>query len=140
MNLLSKRDKLMSEFFSHSIGLDSLFNQLSNFREVNTDFPPYNVIKDGDKTFVEMALAGYRKEDLEVLVEEGVLSIRGTGNSERTGDRDVHRGIASRKFSRSFRLGEHVEVNSAEMKDGMLTVELEEVLPPDKQPKVITIN
>ena len=58
MNLLSKRDKLMSEFFSHSIGLDSLFNQLSNFREVNTNFPPYNVIKDGDKTFVEMALAG----------------------------------------------------------------------------------
>ena len=107
---------------------------------MGNNFPPYNIVKDGDKTFVEMALAGYGKDDIEVVVSDGVLSVKGTGHSEREGEQDLHRGIASRRFTRSFSLGEHIEVNSAEMKDGMLTIELQEVLPPEKQPKVIEIK
>ena len=87
-----------------------------------------------------MALAGYSKDDIKVVVEDNVLSVEGTGYSERKGDTEVLRGIASRRFNRSFSLGEHVEVNSAELKDGLLTVELEEVLPPEKQPKTIEIK
>ena len=138
--LITKRDQLMRDLFSYSIGFDSLFNRLSDFSRVGNNFPPYNIIKEGAKTFVEMALAGYSRDDIEVVVADGVLSVKGTGHSEREGDKDLHRGIASRRFTRSFSLGDHVEVNSAEMKDGMLTVELQEVLPPEKQPKVIEIK
>ena len=138
--LITKRDQLMRDLFSYSIGFDSLFNRLSDFSRVGNNFPPYNIVKDGDKTFVEMALAGYGKDDIEVVVSDGVLSVKGTGHSEREGDQDLHRGIASRRFTRSFSLGEHIEVNSAEMIDGMLTIELQEVLPPEKQPKVIEIK
>ena len=137
--LVTNNEKLMRDFLSHSIGLDSLFDRLIQFKEV-PNFPPYNIIRDGSKTFIELALAGYSKDDVTVVVEDGVLSIEATGYSERKGESEVHRGIASRRFKRSFSLGEHVEVNSAELKNGMLTVELEEVLPPDKQPKVISIK
>jgi len=139
-SLITNNEKLMRDFFSQSIGLDSLFDRLVSFKQIKPSFPPYNIIREGNKTFVEMALAGYCKDDIEVVVEDGVLSVKGTGYSERKGDSEVHRGIASRTFTRSFSLGEHVEVNSAELKDGMLTVELEEVLPPEKQPKTIEIK
>ena len=98
-------------------------------------------MRKDNKTFVEMALAGYSKNTIDVVVEDGVLSITGKATEDTEEDSThVHRGIASRSFERSFKLGEYVEVNSATMKDGMLTVELEEVLPPEKQPKTITIN
>jgi molecular chaperone IbpA len=139
-DLITKNDQLMRDFFSHSIGLDGLFDRLINFKQVKPSFPPYNIIRDGNKTFIEVALAGYSKEDIDIIVEDGVLSIRGTGYSERQGIGECHRGIASRRFTKSFSLGEYVEVSSAELKDGMLTVELEEVLPPEKQPKTIEIN
>ena len=138
--LITNNEKLMRDFLSHSIGLDSLFDRLIQFKEVKPNFPPYNIIRDGSKTFIELALAGYSKDDVTVVVEDGVLSIEATGYSERKGESEVHRGIASRRFKRNFSLGEYVEVNSAELKNGMLTVELEEVLPPDKQPKVISIK
>ena len=140
-SLLTKNQRLFNEFFTHTIGLDTLFNQLVRGSQVNnTNFPPYNVIRDESKTFVELALAGYSKDDVTVVVEDGVLSIEAAGYTERKGDSDIHRGIASRRFKRSFRLGEYVEVNSAKLKDGMLTVELEEVLPPEKQPRTIEIK
>ncbi len=139
-SLMTNNEKLMRDFLSHSIGLDSLFDRLIHFKEVKPNFPPYNIIRDGSKTFIELALAGYSKDDVTVVVEDGVLCIEATGYSERKGESEVHRGIASRRFSRSFSLGEHVEVNSAELKNGMLTVELEEVLPPEKQPRTIEIK
>jgi len=145
MSLIAKKvmeenRELMGEFFLHSIGFESLFDRFSTFKPTKHSFPPYNIIRDGSKTFVEIALAGYSKDDIEVLVEEGILSIKGIGYSERQGIGECHRGIAARRFAKSFSLGEYVEVNSAELKDGLLTVELEEVLPPEKQPKVIEIK
>ena len=136
-------NKLIKEFFPFSIGLDEVFDRLSITRQTTCEtFPPFNIIKEGSKTIIEVALAGYNKNDISVVIEDGVLSIEGTGHSERVGDKDshVHRGIASRRFTRQFTLGEHVEVNSATMENGMLTVELEVVLPPEKQPKHIEIN
>jgi len=143
MNSLVKRhNQLFQDFFPVSIGLDSMFNRLTSLSQSGDNFPPYNIIREGEKTFVEMALAGYSKDDLDVVIKDGVLSIEGTGHSERAGDDDshVHKGIASRRFTRQFTLGEHVEVNSASMENGMLTVELEVILPPEKQPKHIEIN
>ena len=105
----------------------------------STTFPPYNIVKEDNKTYIELALAGYTKEDVTVVVEEGVLVIDGNKGSQDV-NKNVVAGIASRKFSRKFTLGEFIEVNSAELKDGMLTIELEEVLPPEKQPKHIEIK
>ena len=138
----TKHDRLMREFFPFSIGLDSVFNRLAGISESGSfNFPPYNIIRDEAKTVLEMALAGYRKEDVSVVVEDGILSITGDNNRDDEKDSNhVHHGIATRRFVRKFTLGEYIEVNCAEMKDGMLIVELEEVLPPEKQPKNIEIK
>ncbi|MQF98546.1 MAG: Hsp20/alpha crystallin family protein [SAR202 cluster bacterium] len=134
-------DKLFNEFFRSTIGLDRLFNQLVYTSQVNSNFPPYNIIQKDKTTLVEVALAGYSKDDLNVVVEEGILSIAASGHSEHSEDHvHVHKGIATRKFKRDFKLGEHVEVKSAEFNDGLLTVTLEENIPEEKQPKVIKVN
>ena len=133
-------------FFPFSIGDDDFFDRLNATAENHrgsTGFPPYNVIRDGDKTYVELALAGYNKDNVEVVVEDGVLSITGLAGEKKKEEETPtrsYRGIANRSFLKKFSLGEHVEVNSAELKDGMLVVELQEVLPPEKQPKHIEIK
>ncbi len=138
-SLIRKNDRLFRELFSNSIGFDRLFNHLSTVD--NQPFPPYNISQDDKHTYVEMALAGYSKKNINVVVEDKVLTIEGsTDNAPLSERQDIHKGIASRRFKRSFSLGEHVEVNSAELKDGLLTVTIEEVLPPEKQPKVIEIK
>ena len=139
MNLISKNDQLMRDFFNHTIGFDSVFNRLTLAKE--TSFPPYNIIRKDRQTFVELALAGYSKEDISVLIEDGVLSIEGSSSKSPLSEgTEVYRGIASRKFKRSFSLGEYIEVKSADLKDGLLTVTLEEIVPEEKKPKVIEIS
>jgi len=150
MNLITKpkfsqrgeptlHEKLFNEFFSHTIGLDRLFNQLVYANEVNTNFPPYNIVEMTGGILVEVALAGYNKENVSVVVNDGVLSIEGAGK-ESDETTHIHKGIATRKFKRSFRLGEYVEVKSADFSDGLLTVTLEEIIPEEKKPKVIDIK
>jgi len=141
-NIVKRHDQFMQDFFPFSIGLDGVFSRLGSIKRDNlcNTFPPYNIIKDGDKILVEMALAGYSKDNIEVVVEDGILSITGDNKDRNKPDNHIHQGIATRNFVRKFTLGEQVEVNSAEMKDGMLVVELEEIVPPEKQPKRITIN
>ena len=146
MTLSRNAKQFRDLFFPFSIGYDDCFDRLNATAENHrgsTGFPPYNVIRDGDKTYVEVALAGYNRDNVQVVVEDGVLSITGNAgekkNDEETTTRS-YRGIANRSFLKKFSLGEHIEVNSAELKDGMLTVELEQVLPPDKQPKTIEIK
>ena len=137
MNSLANRSNpLFRELFSNSIGFDRLFNHLCDAS--NQVFPPYNISQDDKHTYVEMALAGYSKENIKVVVEDAILTIEGSATPE-DGRQDIHRGIAARSFKRSFSLGEYVEVKSAELKDGLLVVVVEEVLPPEKQPKVINV-
>ena len=146
MTLITKNDQFMREFFNHTIGVDNLFDRLTLVRGKEAGFPPYNIIRtkqyDDDKlTFVELAIAGYSKDDIDVTVEDGVLIIEGkSSKSPLSEKKEVHKGIASRKFKRSFSLGEYIEVRSADLKDGLLTITLEEVIPEEKKPKVIEIN
>jgi len=127
-------------FFPFSIGFDDFFDRLNATAETHqsSGFPPYNVIRNEGKTYVEVALAGYKRSNLEVVVQEGILSISGKKEQSESGTRS-YRGIANRNFIKKFSLGEHVEVNSAEFKDGMLVIELEEVLPPDKKARHINV-
>jgi molecular chaperone IbpA len=103
-------------------------------------YPPYNIRKDGDvKYFIEMAVAGLSEEDLEVELKESVLEIRSKQSTEDEANY-VHRGIAKRTFERSFTLSDDIVVKGCDLTNGMLTVELEKVIPEEKRARLIPIG
>ena len=112
------------------------------FANTNTQkpsYPPYNVVKvDDDKFVMEFATAGFKKSDIDISVEKGVITIKG----ERSEDEKeyLHKGIAGRKFIRSFSLPEYFEVDSAGMSDGILYIDLIRNIPEEKKPKKISIS
>ena len=126
-----------------TVGFDNLFTNFERFFEddLNTSsrYPFYDIkrIKD-DKYILEMALAGYKKSDLSIKVENGVLSIAGKSSEEK--DNYIHQGIARRAFSKQLQLSEYVECKGARMEDGMLKVELDYNPPIAKKLKVIDIK
>ena len=128
----------------YAVGFDRVFDQLNTYVNNNvssTGFPPYNIRKDGEYNFViEMALAGFSKKDIEVEVEDGTLSVRSVKEDTSEADNEIYRGIAYRKFVRKFTLAESVVVNGANLENGMLTIDLERVVPEEKKPRIITVN
>jgi len=105
----------------------------------STGFPPYNIRKEGDYNYViEMALAGFGKGDIEVEVAENTLSVRSDGKKDT--DDSVYRGISFRRFDRKFTLADDIIVNSASLENGMLTIELERVIPEEKKPRLIEVK
>ena len=126
----------------YAVGFDRIFNDLARYTEntvTSTGFPPYNIRKDGDSNYViEMALAGFGKEDLEVETSNGTLTIRST--KENTEELMAYQGIAYRKFERKFTIADDVVVNSASLENGMLNINLERIVPEEKKPRLITIT
>ena len=127
-----------------SIGFDSMFDRLlgDSTQHVSNSqgYPPYNIRKDGDiKYFIEMAVAGLSEEDLEVELKESVLQIRSKQSTEDEANY-VHRGIAKRTFERSFTLSDDIVVKGCDLTNGMLTVELEKVIPEEKRARLIPIG
>jgi len=103
-------------------------------------YPPYNVIKVDDETYrVDLALAGFDKKDVEVTVDDGTLIIKGEIKSEESGEA-LHKGIATRKFTRTFALGEYMEVSGAELENGLLRIIVERIIPEEKKPKTIKVR
>jgi molecular chaperone IbpA len=126
----------------YAVGFDRLFDQLKNYAEhqvQSSGFPPYNIRKAGEKYFIDLALAGLAKKDLEVEVADGVLTVRSTYDSAQN-ENILHKGISFKKFTRKFTLADNIIVNGAEYNNGMLTIELELVLPEEKKPKLIPIK
>ena len=141
-NTLSLLDNF-NQITPYAVGFDRIFDNLSRYVDNNatsTGFPPYNIRKEGDYNYViEMALAGFGKKDIEVEVADGTLSIRSVKeNSE--DDSTVYRGISYRKFERKFTMADDIVVNGASLENGMLTLELERVVPEEKKPRTITIK
>ena len=132
----------------YAVGFDRVFDQLNRYVDNNatsTGFPPYNIRKEGDNNYViEMALAGFGKEDIEVEVADSTLSVRSTkkplNEDVASNDDTVYRGISYRKFDRKFTLAEDVVVNDAKLANGMLILELERVVPEAKKPRLIDIK
>ena len=127
----------------YAVGFDRIFDNLSRYTTDNvqsTGFPPYNIRKEGDYNYViEMALAGFGKEDIEVEVADGTLSVRSVKeNSE--DDSTVYRGISYRRFERKFTMADDIVVNGAKLENGMLTVDLERVVPEEKKPRLISVK
>jgi molecular chaperone IbpA len=103
-------------------------------------YPPYDIFKLDEDTYkLSLAVAGFSKDDINVSVDNGTLIIKGE-IVEVTDAEIVHKGIAGRKFTRTFALGEYMEVTGAEMKDGMLNIDINRVVPEDKKPKEISIK
>ena len=119
------------------------FNRLNDYvahQQTSTGFPPYNIRKDGDLNHViEMALAGFSKDDIEVEVAQGVLTVRSMKENT-DDDSNVYRGISYRKFNRKFTLADDIVVNNAKLENGLLTISLEQIIPEEKKPKLIKIQ
>ncbi len=128
-----------------TVGFDRLldaFSDLENTLPENkaASYPPYNIIKRGDHDYViEIAVAGFRRDELDITFEGRKLTVTGKVNSERAGEY-LHRGVAMREFTHSFTLAETVVVNSADLEDGMLVVRLQNVIPEEKKPRKILIG
>ena len=129
----------LNTFLNNAIGFESFFDRFKDLRGINDGFPHYNIKKAGeDKYILEMAVAGYKKSDIKVTVENGILSVEGQSSDQE--EDFVHKGIAKRAFQRQLQLSEYVECNGAKLEDGMLKVELNYNPPEDKKPKKITIK
>jgi molecular chaperone IbpA len=124
------------------IGFNREMERLANVQLASrqTNYPPYDLIKVDEDTFkLSLAIAGFAKSDIDVSVDNGTLIIR--GETEDNAEAEiVHKGIAARKFTRTFALGEYMEVIGAEMKDGMLHINIERIVPEEKKPKSIKIK
>jgi molecular chaperone IbpA len=123
------------------IGFNRELSRLNNAHKVNSQsYPPYDLLKLDEDTYrISLAIAGFTKDDINVSVDNGTLIIK--GEIVEVSDAEVvHKGIAGRKFVRSFALGEYMEVTGAEMKDGMLNINVDRIIPEDKKPKLIKIK
>jgi molecular chaperone IbpA len=123
------------------IGFNRELGRLNSAHKTNLQsYPPYDLLKLDEDTYrLSVAVAGFTKDDINVSVDNGTLVIKGE-IVEVTDGEVVHKGIASRKFIRSFALGEYMEVTNAEMKDGMLHIDIYRIIPEDKKPKEIAIK
>lgn len=127
-----------------TIGFDTLDRLLdAAFREAGRDssYPPYDIVKLGDHRYrITMAVAGFAESDLEIIVENGVLTVRGKPQKAEDGVTFLHRGIGRRAFEHRFQLADQVRVVGAELKNGLLDIELERILPEAVKPKRIEIR
>ena len=134
-----------------SIGFDNIFDHFENFFDADqhfhssltSTFPFYNIVKKGNNQFdIEVALAGYDKKDIVVEYEDNLLRIKSVKETKSDKEKDgvIHRGIAKRFFSKAFTIADDVEIEGAELKNGLLKVSLKQIVPESKKPKSITIK
>jgi len=124
------------------LGFDHIFDQLENIHSHAKDtYPPHNVVKDEElKYTLEIAVAGFKQEHIDIEVKDHILTISGNRPQRREQNMYVHKGISARNWKKSFRLSEYTEVSGADLTDGILTVNLEVVLPEEKLPRKIQIS
>ena len=139
--LLSNYPKDFDKFF---VGFDEQFNRLAKMHDDITknipNYPPYNIKKTGDNTYlIEVAVAGFAKQDIEIELVDGKMIVTGKTHSD-DDNSFLFRGIANRAFTRTFALDDQVEVKDAEMFNGMLKIFLERIIPEHKKPKKIDVR
>ena len=134
-----------------SVGFDSIFDHFGSMfdddfiSDIQPSYPPYNIVKSGKNTYdIEVALAGFNKKDINVNVEDGMLTIE-TKKEDKVSDKDedgeiLHKGISKRYFKRSFTIANDVKVKGAELKDGLLKVSMEKIVPEEKKLKTIEVK
>ena len=147
--MTSKDLSIFNSLRPFSIGFDDMFDQFENMLgnghlTMQSNYPPYNIRKTGkDNYAIEVALAGFSKDDVEVEFEDNLLTVR-TKLANKTKDEDsegeiIHKGISQRQFARSFTIADDVKVGEAQLKDGLLTISCEKIIPDHKKKKLIKI-
>ena len=148
--MTSKDLSIFNSLRPFSIGFDDMFDQFESMLgngslSMQSNYPPYNIRRTGkDKYSIEVALAGFNKKDVEVEFEDNLLTVR-TKQVNKSEDKNedgeiIHKGISQRQFSRSFTIADDVKVNGAELKDGLLTIACEKIVPEYKKKKLIEIK
>jgi len=121
---------LLDRINRHSIGMDEYFSRLFNQHETTTNYPPYNLVQVSNvESRLELALAGFKKEEVNVYTEYGKLFVEGQREDKQSEETYVHRGMAQRSFTRSWTLSDETEVRSVSFEDGLLIVTLGKVVP-----------
>ena len=131
-----------------TVGFDDIFEDFGKMFDENIlrgsykqSYPPYDIVKVTDNKYnIQIALAGYSKKDIEVKVEENALSVKSIRESSEEKQEVIHQGISKRYFERQFTIADDVEVLGAELKDGLLTISLERIIPEHKKAKTIAIK
>ena len=130
-----------------SVGFDSVFDHFESlFNEspsLHTNYPPYDILKTDEHSYViELAVAGFSKKDIAVTVENGVLTVESDreSNAQSSGQEIIHRGISKRYFKKSFSISDDVEIRGAELKDGLLRISMEKIIPESRKRKEISIK
>ena len=145
-NLNTLRNALQAFDYNHmtpyAVGFDRHFDRLFDYvthQAESTGYPPYNIEKQGEFNFtIEMALAGFGKKDIEVEFAEGLLTVKSVKEKEEK--ETLYKGISQRNFTRKFTLADDIIVKGAKLDNGMLTIELERIIPEEKKPQLITVK
>ena len=147
--MTSKDLSIFNSLRPFSIGFDDMFDQFESMLgngslSMQSNYPPYNIRKTGKDAYsIEVALAGFNKKDVEVEFEDNLLTVR-TKQIDKSNENEdgeiIHKGISQRQFARSFTIADDVKVNGAELKDGLLTVSCERIVPEHKKKKLIEIR
>jgi len=122
------------------VGFDHLFDELDRVaRHANDNYPPHNIVKEDEHNYsIELAVAGFARNELEIEVKDRSLTVK--GNHQNRGREYIHKSISTKKFTKTFRLSEYVQVNGADLTDGILAIGLEVVIPEEMRPRTIEIN
>ena len=131
-----------------SVGFDSIFDEFDRMLEsterYSTNYPPYNIKRVNDTDYrIEVALAGYDKDDIEVELKDSALTVRNKTKEQaidEKGNGVIHKGISTRQFERAFTISEDIKVKDAELKNGLLTIDLERIIPDEKKSRLIDIK
>ena len=131
-----------------SVGFDSIFDEFDRMLEsterYSTNYPPYNIKRVNDTDYrIEVALAGYSKDDIEVELKDSALTVRNKSKEQTVDEKGngvIHKGISTRQFERAFTISEDIKVKDAELKNGLLTIDLERIIPDEKKPRLIEIK
>ena len=129
----------------YAIGFDHLMDHLvtlhSNNNLTTNEYPPYDIIKEGESNYkIELAVAGFKKDELSIQLKENTLTIKGETNSKNSNGDYLHKNIARRSFSKGFSLADNIEIGSASFEDGVLSVSLTQNIPEEQRPKEIKIH
>ena len=133
-----------------TVGFDPLFDRFEIMfnddfltNQIHQNYPPFNIVKTGDYTYdIELALAGFGKKDIDVSYEDGVVTVKSihATKEDKAEDGVLHRGISKRYFTKSFSIADDVEVKGAELKDGLLKISMEKIIPESKKARTISIK
>ena len=139
-NILDLNNRLYQTSY---VGFDRLFDEFFKLQSSTKNvpnYPPYNLVKDGDSYTIEMAMAGLTDKAVDVVLEDRTLTISYEKSEEDIDEGIIHKGLAQRSFKRSFNLAEDIEVQKAQLKNGLLSIRMERIVPDEKKPQKIKLS